>query len=70
MDYVSMEIAGMTYSELYFRINQQRPPQYYPDGGFLNLPYYKEEHGSNFSEYDKYMMEIGNKMNQLTNGYR
>jgi hypothetical protein len=69
-DYVSMKIAGMTYSELYFRINQQNPPQYYPDGGVFNLPYYKEEPGDNFSEYNKYMMEISNKMNRLTSRYK
>ena len=68
-DYVSVNIAGMTYSELYFRINQQKPPQYHSDGGLLNLPYYKDEPGSNFSEYNKYMMEISNKMAKLTNGY-
>jgi hypothetical protein len=69
-DYVSMKIAGMTYSELYFRINQQSPPQYYSDGGVFNLPYYKEEPGNNFSEYNKYMMEISNKMNRLTSRYK
>jgi hypothetical protein len=68
-DHVSMNIAGLTYSELLSRLSRQKPPQYYPDGGLFDLPYYKEEPGSNFSEYNNYLMEISNKMNQLVDGY-
>jgi hypothetical protein len=69
-DYISVNISGMIYSALLLRMNQQSPPRYYPDGGLFDLPYYKDEPGSNFSEYNEYMMEISNKINELTNEYR
>ena len=69
-DYVSRRISGMSYLELSERLARQTPPQYYPDGGFLNLPYYKEQPGGyNYSEYNEYMIQISNKMDRLTNGY-
>jgi len=70
-DYVSGRISGMSYLELSERLSRQTPPQYHPDGGFLDFPYSEEQPGGHdFSEYNKYMMEISNKMNQLTSGYK
>jgi hypothetical protein len=68
-DYVSINISGMTYIELQGRLNNQKPPEYFPDGGLFDLPYYRDNPGSDFSKYNGYMMEISNKLNNLINRY-
>ncbi|MDR2596807.1 MAG: hypothetical protein LBC76_05730 [Treponema sp.] len=66
-DYVSIKIAGMPYWKLYEKFRSQEPPQYYFDS--YGLPYRRETQGSDYVKYNEYMMEISNKMNQLTRDY-
>ena len=66
-DYVSMKIAGMPYLQLYEKLNSQEPPQYNYDR--YGLPYRRQTPGSDYVKYNDYMMEISNKMNQLTRRY-
>jgi hypothetical protein len=66
-DYVSIMISGMPYLEIYDQLKKQEQPKYYYDR--FGLPYSVDAPGSDFDKYNEYMMEISNKINQLSKGY-
>ena len=63
-DYVSIEIAGIPYLQLYDKLKSQEP--YYDKADW---PYKRATPVSDYTKYNEYMIEISYKMNRLTSRY-